>query len=136
MNKVLDKCHESRREYGRKYAAKNRVSLAVYIKEYRDKNIAVLKMIKAAKGAWLKKRVIYTYSSGSMGCALCKESRLPCLSIDHINGGGCLHRKKIVMKSGTPFYAWLENNGFPEGFRVLCMNCQFIEMHRIRQEAK
>ena len=45
------------------------------------------------------------------------------LSIDHINSDGASHRKEV----GNGMYRWLLKNNFPEGFQVLCMNCQFIK---------
>jgi hypothetical protein len=41
------------------------------------------------------------------------------LTMDHINGGGNQHRKKIK----ESIYRWLYHNNFPSGFRVLCANC-------------
>lgn len=59
-------------------------------------------------------------------CACCKESRLVFLTIDHIKGGGNQHRKAIATKAGDPFYRWLKENGYPEGYRVLCFNCNCV----------
>ncbi len=42
------------------------------------------------------------------------------LAIDHIDGGGTKHRKKI--RTGM-FHWWLKKNGWPDGFRVACHNC-------------
>lgn len=57
-------------------------------------------------------------------CACCGESKHPFLSIDHINGGGKRHREEIGLGSGgVLFYQWLKDNGFPEGYRILCHNC-------------
>jgi hypothetical protein len=54
------------------------------------------------------------------GCpSKCEDIR--CLTIDHINGKGEQHRK--IVGSGTKFYQWLKNNNFPEGYQVLCFNC-------------
>lgn len=53
-------------------------------------------------------------------CACCGESRPEFLAIDHINGGGNKHHKEI---KGMAIGIWLKNNGYPEGFRVLCHNC-------------
>lgn len=55
-------------------------------------------------------------------CACCGESHVEFLAIDHIDGGGNEHRKKLG-KSGTTFYFWLRKQGFPDGYRVLCHNC-------------
>jgi hypothetical protein len=44
------------------------------------------------------------------------------LTIDHIHGGGVKHRKSIGRQGGD-FYAWLVKNKYPDGFQVLCFNC-------------
>lgn len=55
-------------------------------------------------------------------CACCGEDRASFLVIDHIDGGGLKHRKKIGI-GGSNFYNWLKTNSYPSGFRVLCANC-------------
>ena len=42
------------------------------------------------------------------------------LAIDHINGGGNKHRKEL---KNDKLPGWLAKNNFPEGFRILCHNC-------------
>ncbi len=69
-----------------------------------------------------KMLIIQHYSSGSMSCACCGEKLIEFLSLDHINGGGNQHRKK-VKKSGVTFYMWLFKNNYPSGYRILCFNC-------------
>lgn len=53
-------------------------------------------------------------------CACCGERAFPFLTIDHVFGGGGTHRRSVAYLP-----TWLVNNGFPSGFRVLCMNCNF-----------
>lgn len=56
-------------------------------------------------------------------CFCCGETEPMFLSIDHVNGGGLLHRKAAGMY-GTNFYRWLKKNGFPKkGLRLACLNC-------------
>jgi len=57
-------------------------------------------------------------------CACCGESRYEFLAIDHIYGGGNQHRKTI---KGERVYAWLIKNNFPEGFQLLCHNCNMAK---------
>ena len=57
------------------------------------------------------------------GCTCCGERRLPFLTIDHIERNGNSHRKSIGGRSGYNMHRWLVNHGFPEGFRILCYNC-------------
>lgn len=80
----------------------------------------------------LKMEVMMHYSSGLLECEMCGENRVECLSIDHVEGGGNKQRKELGTISGEHFYTWLKANNFPTGFRVLCMNCQFIEAARLR----
>jgi len=56
-------------------------------------------------------------------CACCGETRKEYLSIDHIDGNGNKHRRKIGVKDSMGLYRWLRRNNYPEGFQVLCFNC-------------
>jgi hypothetical protein len=56
-------------------------------------------------------------------CACCGITNLKVLSIDHINGGGLAHLRLLKINGGVGFYSWLKKNGYPTGYRVLCMNC-------------
>jgi hypothetical protein len=55
-------------------------------------------------------------------CACCGEAATEFLGIDHIEGGGTEHRRELT-RQGTTLYLWLRKHGYPEGFRVLCHNC-------------
>ena len=57
-------------------------------------------------------------------CADCGESDSIVLSIDHLNGGGKKHRDGLG-GSGDVFYRWLKNNDYPEGFELVCRNCNW-----------
>jgi len=59
-------------------------------------------------------------------CACCGERHLVFLSIDHVNGDGAEHRRSGA-KSGRGFYNWLRENNFPDGYQVLCFNCNFAK---------
>jgi len=54
-------------------------------------------------------------------CECCGESRYEFLAIDHADGNGAKHRKKD--NSAVRIAVWLIKNNFPDGFRVLCHNC-------------
>lgn len=54
-------------------------------------------------------------------CTCCGEDHPNFLAIDHVNNDGAEHRKTVG--SGGPMYRWLIKNDFPEGFQVLCHNC-------------
>ena len=59
---------------------------------------------------------------GGYQCACCGETEPLFLTIDHINNDGNKHRKKFQSR-GDGLYKWLKHNNYPEGFQVLCMNC-------------
>jgi hypothetical protein len=63
----------------------------------------------------IKLMVISHYGSE---CECCGEPNIDLLTIDHVNGGGKKHRRGI-----NSMYHWLIKNGFPDGYRVLCFNC-------------
>jgi hypothetical protein len=46
--------------------------------------------------------------------------------MDHIEGGGTRARLKTEPLK-RHIYHWLKKNDYPDGFQVLCMNCQFIK---------
>lgn len=94
-----------------------------YAKNNRDKCNALAKNMRDR----LKDEVISHYCDGEIQCKSCNEQDIDILSIDHINGNGAEHRREIGLgrKCGYHFYRWLNRNNFPEGFQVLCFNCQF-----------
>ncbi len=69
-----------------------------------------------------KERILSHYSEGIMRCALCPTTDVRILTIDHMEGNGNAHRKSVKVASGSAFYKWIEESGFPLGFRVLCFN--------------
>lgn len=60
-------------------------------------------------------------------CVCCGEGHIEFLTIDHINNDGNKHRRELSgsSKAGTWFYKWLMNNNFPNGFQILCWNCNW-----------
>jgi hypothetical protein len=55
-------------------------------------------------------------------CACCGESEPLFLEIDHIHGGGGTHRRADPAVKAN-IYRWLRRNRYPDGFQVLCSNC-------------
>jgi hypothetical protein len=85
----------------------------------------------------LKLEVFDAY--GGRACIGCGETEIVCLSLDHVAGGGNKHR--IACKGRV--YLDLKHRGFPPGYRVLCMSCQFraragvpLPNERIRKQMK
>ena len=55
-------------------------------------------------------------------CACCGEWKFEFLAIDHVNGGGQKDRKSDKNK-GSNMAMWLYRHDWPDGFRILCHNC-------------
>ena len=70
-----------------------------------------------------KALLVAHYSNSTNRCACCGESDVRFLTIDHINGNGSQHRKSSGCGTGATFYNWLIKAGMPEGYQVLCYNC-------------
>lgn len=60
-------------------------------------------------------------------CRCCGETTDEFLQIDHVNNDGAEHRRKIG--NGNSIYTWLKKNNYPEGFQVLCANCNYAKAH-------
>lgn len=116
------KCNGCKREY-------DKIWTPIYRK---NPNVIKLKNLDARRYSKKIKLIIFShYSIKDIKCAIHhihfpKEKEitdLRCLSINHINGNGHLHRKKVG--NGTHFYLWLIKHNFPDGYNIICMNCQF-----------
>lgn len=78
--------------------------------------------------AELREQVFAAY--GGKKCHCCGETGPLFLTIDHVdNSGAEMRRSGTHGRSGTAFYQWLRKSGFPDGFQVLCMNCN-LGKHR------
>jgi hypothetical protein len=71
----------------------------------------------------VKFQVLSHYANGTPKCTRCGFVDIRALSLDHIAGGGNQHRKQI----GSGWYRKLRKASYPEGYQVLCMNCQWIK---------
>jgi len=79
--------------------------------------------MKGRNAAWRRKlrlEAIFRYGSR---CACCGEDEFEFLAIDHIEGGGNKHRQSGQFHPGIGFLTWLKKNNWPDGYRVLCHNC-------------
>jgi hypothetical protein len=58
------------------------------------------------------------------------------LVLDHIDGGGTAHKKELK-KVSSAYYRWVIKEGYPDGFRVLCHNCNIkVHLEKIRSSEK
>jgi hypothetical protein len=120
--------------YSSEYNKKWRKTHSNYMKEYRKLHRDKINKDSAIRERGyrmnIKKNVVNHYSKGQMKCS-CGFSDIRALSIDHINGNGAEERKNLFGKnnrqSSNRFYRWLIKQNYPEGYQVLCANCQMIK---------
>jgi len=67
-----------------------------------------------------KTKVLNHYTKNNIECSKCGEKEIDFMTMEHINGGGNKHRIKL---NGINLYDWLIKNNYPDGFDVLCVNC-------------
>lgn len=115
-----------RKKLGDEYRAKMVKRRADAIASMTDEELKQFRKKEAEKSvrlqAVLREQIFSAY--GGYKCACCGENEKLFLSIDHIHNNGAEQRKNGEYgRSGTSFYQWLRKNNFPDGFQVLCMNC-------------
>lgn len=90
-----------------------------YMKEWSKRNPDKVREYRRNSNRRRREEVIAHYGGK---CECCGETTYEFLGIDHIEGGGGKHRKELATQGHT-LYTWLKKNNYPEGFRVLCHNC-------------
>lgn len=109
---------EEYRQNSRQYYAKHRKDFAQRSREVRGK---------------LKLETMTYYSLGDTPyCASCGITDIDVLCLDHINNDGAEHRK-LAGRAGTVTYGWLKKRGYPDGFQVLCANCNLKKLITVRR---
>lgn len=129
----MSRWHQEHPTYSTRWARQNPEKHRQYSRDYRKRNPEVAKLyyeknkerlvgVRKARHQRLKFFILHYYSGGKPKCACCGINDIEFLTIDHINGGGGTHRKSMKAYS---IYVWLKRENLPEGYRVLCMNCNF-----------
>lgn len=90
----------------------------------REEVLANQRKYSKAKHARIKDAVFAAY--GGYVCACCGDKEPKFLTLDHVNNDGAAFRRLIAgnrQAAGYTTYRWLAKRGFPDGYQVLCMNC-------------
>jgi len=108
-----DKCNQSTK----KWRQNNKDKYKQSNKKWRQNNRDKVNQLKREEYHRLVNEVIGAYGGK---CACCGETRKEYLTIDHIDGNGRKHKREMGFQD---IYHWLRQNNYPEGFQVLCFNC-------------
>jgi hypothetical protein len=85
-------------------------------------------ILRVERSKKLKDEVYLHYLvNGEIECECCGENDKDVLTMDHIEGGGTKHREE---ENIGDLYQWIKNNNYPDGFRILCRNCNQSLGHR------
>lgn len=132
-----DQCRNghSKSEYGYVTPSGRRVCRqcnSINTRKYRQKD-AVKETVRQRTNASNQQVRLETLVAYGGACVCCGEDREPFLVIDHVNGDGSAHRAIVRNGGGSKSgggvwtYRWLKKNGWPEGFQVLCANCNMAK---------
>lgn len=100
------------------YYQKNKTQILLKQKFYIEKNKEKIREKRQSK----RVLVLTHYCGGQPKCECCGELHLEFLNLHHKHLNGTNHRKEIN-RYGSSFYQWIISNNYPEGFKVLCYNC-------------
>lgn len=87
---------------------------------------------QAQKREGLKVAVVNVLTNGEGTCRHCGQGDIDVLNVDHVNNDGKTHRQKVPTSNAI---RWIIQNDYPQGFQILCANCNLKkEVTRRRQE--
>jgi hypothetical protein len=114
-------------EWARQWRVKNRERNLANGRSFRQRHRIELRRRRNEKWWRYKYDVMRAYSGCWVPfCAICGEIDMRVLTIDHIGGGGNVHRRSI---RSPVICSHLKATRYPSGFRVLCMNDQFRDRY-------
>jgi hypothetical protein len=111
------------RDKSREWLRNNKDKRMVQCIKYRKKHKYEMIEKSRKRNEEIKRIVLGHYSGGEAACAVCGISDIDVLQLDHINDGGSEHRRSLKCSGGVAFYRRLRVQGLPDGYQVLCANC-------------
>ena len=104
----------------KKWVKNNREKRRIYVQNHYKNNVEKYREYAKKHRIKTKMQALEHYGGAPPECKCCGEKHIEFLTMDHIDGGGRKHREEI---GSGKLYIWLRQNNYPNGFRVLCMNC-------------
>ena len=124
------------RERQAQYYIDNKLTVQKTQLKWRETNRAKYLASNKATSSRLREEykisAINIYSNGDACCAWCKQADIDVLCLDHINNNGA--ECSIREKAGSGLYRFLRKHDYPEGFQVLCSNCNLKKEIEFKRE--
>lgn len=136
-------------EYGRQYYSKHKIEHSIQRKQYylnhKTQELSKCKSYvqehKKERNQYvrqytllLKEEVFNHYGHKCQWEEGCDVTDSDMLQIDHINGDGFKDRE-MGIRGGDRTYRHLINNGYPEGYRLLCANHNWKHKFNLQRKA-
>lgn len=119
-----NKCKECHRKQCAEYAEKNWERRREIEKQSHQKHRIKRKAYRKKHDAQLRHDAITAYGGYQCSCECgCDTTQPLFLTIDHINGEGKAYQMRKESSEHAHIYRWLKKHDYPEGYQVLCMNC-------------
>lgn len=127
---------EYAKEYNKKYRQENKERLLELNRIWCSKNREHVREENRKERERLKMEVLGRYSSNKICCAYCGFEDTRALQIDHIDNNGAEERREKLGNrtcAGTTFYRWIRRQNYPDGYQVLCANCNIIKLREFEK---
>ena len=119
--RIFRACPICKSDRNKKRYVEKKDEIAKYHADLYKNNKEQMLALSKEKRKKLKTAVVQGYGGK---CECCEEKHEEFLSIDHINGDGAKLRR--TTQKGGKLYRDLVKYNFPkDGYRLLCMNCNF-----------
>ena len=118
-----DELRQYARRYRRRPGMRKKLREAARKRHLHDREAGRTRKWQAAYSRRLRLECLYVYGGR---CMCCGEDREQFLTLDHVNGGGYAHGKRVGR--GLAIYRDLRHRGWPkDGYQLLCMNCNWAK---------
>jgi hypothetical protein len=112
-------CNDCKNER-RRWARKNKVGFYATERErYHDQH-----NLTCRKLYWKYRNKVFEHYGAR--CNKCGFTDPRALSIDHVNGDGAEHRRRL---NGVNLCKAVVRENYPKSYQILCMNCQMIKKY-------
>lgn len=128
---------EYEKEYQKQYRKNTTEKRRAYNRAWREQNRDKCIEDKRIERQRLKTEVLSRYSNGEIICKNCGFKDERALQLDHIFNNGAEERREIFGDrtcAGTTFYRWIRQQNYPDGYQVLCANCNIIKLREWQQK--